>query len=582
MHKISSLIIFLFVAACSGQSDQDSPAGDTVLLTVIGTNDVHGELLPARNSGGLTTLSGYVEAVRIARAEDGGAVLLIDAGDMWQGTLESNLVEGESIVQAYNAMGFTAAAIGNHEFDFGPIGKNAVPTNNDEDPRGALKQRIDEAEFPVLSANIVNIGTGDVIDWDGVTPSVMVEAAGIKVGIIGLITTETLNITVTANTVGIKIAPLADAIIREATMLRDDGADIVIVAAHAGGRCQEFNDPHDLSSCSTNDEIFKVANALPPGLIDQIVAGHQHRPIAHFVNGIAVTSAFSNTYAFDRVDYTIDPTAGDVLELKIYPPQMNCPAYNRKTGDCEWTETDPTIVELPVYEGKTVTATAQLQAIAAEAIARTEAVKSEPIGVTLENRFYLDGTAESPLARLYTDAILEEVDADISIHNVSGGIRAELDAGPVTFGDIYEVSPFDNQVVILDMSGADLRRIMLAEAVKSGRRAGFSGMRVFVNCVGSEVSVRMVLDDGREVSDSERILVSTNDFLATLNDGMLSPGMPDGGYRYDPDSRMSRDLIVEWFKKRGGSLSHREYVSNEANRRWNFSESFVTQCQNGV
>jgi hypothetical protein len=107
-------------------------------------------------------------------------------------------------------------------------------------------------------------------------------------------------------------------------------------------------------------------------------------------------------------------------------------------------------------------------------------------------------------------------------------------------------------------------------------------MRVFVDCVEDEVSVQMVLNNGEEVTDSDRILVSTNDFLATLGDGILSPGMPDGGYQYVPDSRMNRDLIVEWFRKRGGSLSHREYVSNEANRRWNFSESFVTQCQNGV
>ena len=72
---------------------------DLVTLTILGTNDVHGELLPDELSGGLTTFSGYVSAVRAARAEDGGAVLLIDAGDMWQGTLESNLEEGAPVVE---------------------------------------------------------------------------------------------------------------------------------------------------------------------------------------------------------------------------------------------------------------------------------------------------------------------------------------------------------------------------------------------------------------------------------------------------------------------------------------------------
>ena len=176
MRNYSLLLIGVLLASCTTQ-DRQPAAADTVLLTVIGTNDVHGELLPAQFNGGLTTLSGYVTAVRAARADDGGAVLVIDAGDMWQGTLESNLVEGASVVEAYNAIGYTAAAIGNHEFDFGPIGELAIPAGPDDDPHGALRQRITEAQFPVLSANIVDTTTGELIDWENVAPSIMIEAA---------------------------------------------------------------------------------------------------------------------------------------------------------------------------------------------------------------------------------------------------------------------------------------------------------------------------------------------------------------------------------------------------------------------
>ena len=147
MRLIIGSIVLLSIAACSSQGDTETPASDSVLISVIGTNDVHGELLAAERSGGLTTLSGYVHAIRTARARDGGTVLLIDAGDMWQGTLESNLVEGRSVVEAYNAMGYTAAAIGNHEFDFGPEGEKAIATSEADDPRGALRQRIIEADF---------------------------------------------------------------------------------------------------------------------------------------------------------------------------------------------------------------------------------------------------------------------------------------------------------------------------------------------------------------------------------------------------------------------------------------------------
>jgi 5'-nucleotidase len=303
--------------------------------------------------------------------------------------------------------------------------------------------------------------------------------------------------------------------------------------------------------------------------------------MAHVVNGIAVTSAYSNTYAFHRVDYTVDPSSGQVMEREIFPPQVNCPAYDRKSNECEWTETNPDLVRLPVYEGQTVRVTAELEAIGVRVREHTAVIKSESLGVTLETDFMLDDTPESPLARLFTDAILEDVDADISIHNTTGGIRAILPAGEVTFGRIFEVSPFDNRVVVLDVSGADLRRIIEAQVYKTDRRAGFSGMRVFVGCEQDAVSIKMVLNDGHEIADDDRVRISTNDFLATLGNGILTPGMPEGGYVFADDPRFTRDLLVNWFRKRSGSLTIEEFNS-EDNRRWNFSTSFVAQCQNGV
>ena len=226
-------------------------------------------------------------------------------------------------------------------------------------------------------------------------------------------------------------------------------------------------------------------------------------------------------------------------------------------------------------------ATPELEAIAARARAYTEAIKSESMGVLLETPILLDDSAESPLANLFTDAILEGVDADISIHNVAGGIRGVLQAGELTFGDVYQIAPFDNRVVVLDVSGAELRRIIEAQARKTHRRAGFSGMRVFIGCEQQAVGVKMVLNNGHEIADDERVRISTNDFLVTLGDGIFTPAVPEGGFRYEDDPRFNRDLLVAWFKKRGGSLTAEEF-SSEANPRWNFSESFVTQCQNGV
>ena len=130
-------------------------AAAPITLSIVGTNDLHGGIVARNGRGGLALLGGYVANLRAARARDGGAVLLIDAGDMFQGTLESNLGEGAVGRRGLQRARLHAAAIGNHEFDFGPIGKAATPRSPTDDPRGALKARAAEARFPFLAANLI-------------------------------------------------------------------------------------------------------------------------------------------------------------------------------------------------------------------------------------------------------------------------------------------------------------------------------------------------------------------------------------------------------------------------------------------
>ena len=131
---------------------------------------------------------------------------------MFQGTLESNVTEGASVVAAYNALGYTAAAIGNHEFDFGPVGPAATSRTPADDPRGALKARASEAAFPFLAANLVDAATGRAVEWANVKPAVLVQAAGVKVGIIGVMTRGALTATIASNVGGLSVAPLAETI----------------------------------------------------------------------------------------------------------------------------------------------------------------------------------------------------------------------------------------------------------------------------------------------------------------------------------------------------------------------------------
>ena len=554
IYSLSTILLTILLTACSpGPESQD-----VVAISIVGTNDVHGALAAESGQGGLISFSARVDALRKARESDGGTVLLIDAGDMWQGTLESNLSEGAALVQAYNELGVTAATIGNHEFDFGPDGPKAIPVDATDDPRGALKKRIGETTFPVLTANLLDETTGQPVQWESVRPSVMIEAAGIKVGIIGVMTSNALVTTIAANTTGLALAPLAESIGREAVRLRENGAALVIVAAHAGGRCEDFSDASDLSSCEMNAEIMRVANDLEPGLVDHIVAGHNHNPIAHVVNGISITSNKSKILTFGRVDFYVDRTRGKTIGRKVFPPQENAADLSGQ------------------YEGHALTPNPDVVAIAEQALLQAEEIKHRELGVRLTGPFGLVPDIESAMSNLMTEAMLDSIDADIAIHNVFGGIRKGLPAGDLTYGAVYEMFPFDNIVSIHEISGQDLRRI-IAHTASLRRKAGFAGMRVFITCSETGMQVRMQLDDGREVQDDDRIRLIANDFLALGGDDILTPAIPDDGFVLDPNMPLTRDVLVEWFTNQGDELDPSDFTTH-ATPKWTVPDIIPATC----
>ena len=567
-----SAIAVVLVAACAPTTV--APDRDVAVISVVGTNDVHGELIPQPDRGGLTTFSGYVAALRDARKND-GAVLLVDAGDMWQGTLQSNLSEGAVVVDTYNVLGYAAAAMGNHEFDFGPAGPKAIPQDDGDDPQGALRQRLKEADFPVLAANLVDTSTNRRVGWENVRSSTLVARSGITIGIIGVLTEQALQMTIAANTTGLKIAPLADSIITEARSLRADGASLIVVLAHAGGRCEEFADPYDLSSCDLSDEIMRVASAMPAGLVDHIVAGHVHQGIAHVVNGIAITASYSKTYAFSRVDFILDRVTGKVLERRIFPPQRNCARVADKHGYCG-NDNDASKAQAS-YEGRPVVPMAEVVAVANQAGDIAARRKAERLGVYIETRMTLRRRPESALGNLMTDAVLEMNDADISIHNVYGGIRAELPEGELTFGSVFRMFPFDNRIAVLTLTGKDVRKIMAKQAHNKGRYAGFAGMRVFVDCSDDQVSIRMLRPDGREIEDTDTLRVVVNDFLALGGDGILTPVIPAEGFNLSDGAPLVRDTLVDWFRERGGRIRADDFL-NLDRPRWNLPEPLAANC----
>jgi 5'-nucleotidase len=478
-------------------------------------------------------------------------------------------------VSAYNALGYAAAAVGNHDFDFGPTGVDTTPARPSDDPRGALKARAAEAKFPFLAANLVAASTGRLPAMPNVKPSVIVTAASIKVGIIGVMTRSALNATMAANVRDLETTPLATAIVTEGSRLRKEGATVVIVAAHAGGRCTRFDRPADLTSCDPSSEIIEVARALPRKLVDVVVAGHRHAGMAHEVEGIAIVSSFSGGRTFGRVDLTVERRTGRATNTRIFSPRDLCAREDPKTQACE--PGRGSAARVPArYEGKAVTPDAAIAKLLEPAFAQVRDLKARPLGVTLASVFPVRGDRESPIGNLFADAFRESIPgADIGLTNTGGGIRADLPGGSLTYGHLFEAFPFDNRIARVRITGRQLRQILTAHAQQASDLHAISGIRVAARCAGRSVVMELHRTSGAPVRDDERLTMVTSDFLAT---GSLLPTLPPQTVSIADDFPLARDVIADWLRRRGGTLREEQFVS-ATRPRWTYPGTLPIRCK---
>jgi 2',3'-cyclic-nucleotide 2'-phosphodiesterase (5'-nucleotidase family) len=203
-------------------------------------------------------------------------------------------------------------------------------------------------------------------------------------------------------------------------------------------------------------------------------------------------------------------------------------------------------------------------------------LKSEKLGVYLETPITRQGGSNAAIGHLFTDVMLDAVGGDILIHNVMGGIRADLPQGDLVYGSIYEMYPFDNLVVKLDLSGAEVRRILTREVFKQ-RRAGIAGIRVFASCDDDGLELTMMRADGSAIEDHEMLAVVTTDFLATGGDDVFTPVIPEGGFPVARNTRLVREEIASWMRQRGGRLNS-DTFSDAENPKWNIPESVIAEC----
>jgi 2',3'-cyclic-nucleotide 2'-phosphodiesterase (5'-nucleotidase family) len=537
-----------------------APAQRAVTLTIIGTNDLHGAI------DRLPIFAGFVANARAARAADGGGVLVVDGGDMFQGTLESNLGEGADVVRAYNQIGYAAAAIGNHEFDFGPAGPAATAATAADDPRGALKARAAEARFPFVSANLLDQKTGARIAWPNAPASVLAEVAGVKVGIVGASTDSTPYTTMPANFLGLAMMPTAPAIAEEARRLRAQGARVIVVAAHIGSRCKRFDNPDDLSTCDRGDEAFRVIEALPPGTVDVFVGGHTHQAVAHRIAGVAVIESYASGRAFGRVDLRIAPD-GRVAAVDIHKPRVLCGELDRQApaAACQPGE----------YEGKPVVPDPAVQQIATEARARAAPLRAEKLGVKLQQPVTASWSNESAEGNWFCDLMLAaRPEAQVSLMN-GGGLRADLPAGELEYGQLYEATPFDNRFAIVAMKGAHLRRIVEDDLTHGGSILSWGNLTAKARCKGDRLDLQIKVG-GKPLADGATYKVVTSDFLASGGDGIIGQlKLPEGSVKLT--DVIIRDGIADVLRKKKGTIDPDKLLSPKA-RRLDFDGARPLRC----
>jgi 5'-nucleotidase len=284
-------------------------------------------------------------------------------------------------------------------------------------------------------------------------------------------------------------------------------------------------------------------------LVDVIAAGHTHGGLAHQVGGVGIIQPFSRGQALGRVDVVFDRKNRRVARIQLFAPRGVCAQHDPITGNC----VAATASAVPTqYEGRAVTPDPAIVQAMAPALKRIHDLQATTLGVSLDVPIRRTGDLGSPLGNLFAEALRDGVPgADVGvINNATRGLRADLPDGPVTFGRLYDVFPFDNRVARIAVTGAELGRWLAAE-IRQGRRGalGISGVSVRASCVADAIHVDLLRTVGRPIHDEDRLLAVTIG-APTLSGGLASPALL-GGLGPTGNAPVVRELVEDWLRRLG-------------------------------
>jgi 5'-nucleotidase/UDP-sugar diphosphatase len=437
----------------------------TATVTFLHLNDVY-EISPRQGRGGFAPL---MTLLREERAKAPQAITTL-GGDLVGSSMMSGITKGAQMIELMNAIGLDIAVVGNHEFDFGSE---------------IFKRRVADSKFPWLGTNV--LGTDGKV-YPGLVPTLTRKVGSLTVGFLGLLTPDTKHLSNTEPDV--QFAPVLATARAAVKALRDQGADAIVALTHL-----------------TIAEDRQLAREVKG--IDVILGGHDHDPITVYESGVFIFKVGHDAHYLGIAQIEIEKTQTPRgPQVRVWPREW-------RVVSTAGVAPDPRIAAIvKTHEDK---------------LDESLKVVVGTTAVELDSRRATVRLKESAIGNLIADAIREFTKADAALTN-GGGIRGDrtYPAGTtLTRKDVLTELPFGNVTVLLEISGADLRRA-LEEGVSAvedvaGRFPHVSGLRFAFDPKRPKGSrVLTVTLGGQPLDPAAKYKLATNEYMMAGGDGYAS------------------------------------------------------------
>ncbi len=458
-----------------------------VHVQLLGINDFHGQLdystkVSNRDVGGIEYLAAYLKQ---REATNPANTLMVQAGDLVGASRPvSALLQDEPTIRFMNEIGMDIGTIGNHEFDEG-VAEMKRLINGGSHPKTVEKYgEFEGADFQYVVANVEDEKTGELI----LPPYAIKEVDGVKIGFIGVVTTETPTIVTASGVAGVKFTDEVEAINKYAAELKEQGVESIVVLAHDPGTSASNGD-------NPTGKVVDMAKAIDDE-VDVIYGAHDHKYLNSTVDGKLLVQSYSYGTAFSDVDLTIDPVTKDIVTKTA---EVASTFKDGITPDAKIK------AELDAYKEYIAPQTNQVVGVTTAPISRAQ-----------------NKSGEAPMGNLIADSMRAKTGTQFAFMNI-GGVRDEIkQAGNVTWGDLFAIQPFGNDVVSLKITGDQVRTLInqqfQADRYRIMQISGLSYTWSDKLPLGQKV-VDIYLPDGSKIDPTAEYSVSVNNFMADGGDG---------------------------------------------------------------